>query len=135
MKVHETLENRLVHAFWQEVVLEEIVPVVPPVPGQDLEAYAREIKDRFSNPQIKDTIRRLCFDSSNRVPKFVHPSIEDRLAEGKSVGGLALVSAFWCQYSYQILPKMDRTMDPRWEELTVGILLFIFNFIILIFMF
>ena len=41
---------------------------------------------------------RLCLDGSNRQPKFIIPSIADRLKAGESVTGLALVSALWCRY-------------------------------------
>ena len=50
------------------------------------------IEARFSNPKIGDTIRRLCLDGSNRQPKFILPSIADRLRAGLSVDGLALES-------------------------------------------
>ena len=45
------------------------------------------IERRFSNPKIGDTIRRLCLDGSNRQPKFILPTIADRLKAGKGVDG------------------------------------------------
>ena len=53
---------------------------------------------RFANRALKDTIRRLCLDGSNRQPRFIVPTIRARLARGESVAGLALVSAAWCRY-------------------------------------
>ena len=44
---------------------------------------------RFLNPRIGDTIRRLCHDGSNRQPKFIMPQIRDRRAAGRSVEGLS----------------------------------------------
>ena len=44
-----------------------------------LEDYFQLIERRFSNPKIGDTIRRLCLDGSNRQPKFIIPTIADRL--------------------------------------------------------
>ena len=55
---------------------------------------------RFSNPKIADTISRLCLDGSNRQPKFIIPTISDRVRDGKDVTGLALESALWCRYCY-----------------------------------
>ncbi|MEZ5804957.1 MAG: hypothetical protein R3E51_16210 [Rhizobiaceae bacterium] len=57
------------------------------VPGTSLEDYRALIERRFSNPKIGDTIRRPCLDGSNRQPKFIIPTIADRLEAGASVEG------------------------------------------------
>ena len=102
-----------------KVERDEIIPYVPPVPDTDLGDYYRLIVERFSNPEVADTERRLCLDGSNRQPKFIVPSIRDALAAGGSVEGLALVSALWCRYCYgetdsgtPIAPN-----DPDWDAL------------------
>ncbi len=71
---------------------------MPPVPNTDLDGYFRKVEERCLNPKIGDTIRRLCLDGSNRQPKFIIPSIADRLDRGLPVDGLALESALWCRY-------------------------------------
>lgn len=96
--VHDAMANQLVAAFLKKVELTEIVPIVPPVPDTDLVAYYELIASRFANPEVGDTVARLCLDGSNRQPKFIIPSIRDRLAKGLDVEGLALVSALWCRY-------------------------------------
>ncbi|MCO6389623.1 mannitol dehydrogenase family protein [Aliihoeflea aestuarii] len=96
--VHEAMENDLVRGFLQKVERDEIIPCVPPVPDTDLDDYYALIERRFSNPKIGDTVARLALDGSNRQPKFILPSTADRLKEGRSITGLALVSALWCRY-------------------------------------
>ena len=66
---------------------------MPPVPGQDLTEYKALIIDRFANPEVADTERRLCLDGSNRQPKFIIPSIRDNLTHGRMPNGLILASA------------------------------------------
>jgi mannitol 2-dehydrogenase len=77
------------------------------------------IDKRFSNPKIGDTIRRLCLDGSNRQPKFIIPTIADRLKAGKSVDGLALESALWCRYCYGATDSgaVIEPNDPNWDRL------------------
>src|SRR5262245_29245876 len=58
--VHEAMQEPLVRQFLAKVEREEILPVVPPVPGVALEDYYQLIERRFSNPKIGDTVRRLC---------------------------------------------------------------------------
>ena len=96
--VHEAMEEPLIRRFLARLEREEIVPTVPPVPDTDLEDYVQLIERRFSNPTIGDTIPRLCQDGSNRQPKFILPAAAARLDAGKSVTGLALVSALWCRF-------------------------------------
>lgn len=117
--VHEAMENPLVRGFMAKLHREEIIPTVPPVPGVVLEDYRQLIERRFSNPEIGDTVRRLCLDGSNRQPKFIIPTIADRLKAGAPVDGLALESALWCRYCHgttesgrDIAPN-----DPSWDRL------------------
>jgi mannitol 2-dehydrogenase len=98
--VHEAMEDPLVAGFLAKVEQDEIIPTVPPVPDTNIQDYFKLIIRRFSNPKIGDTIPRLCLDGSNRQPKFIVPTITDRLNAGKSVTGLALESALWCRYCH-----------------------------------
>jgi mannitol 2-dehydrogenase len=117
--VHEAMQSELVRGFLAKVEHEEIIPVVPPVPGTNLEDYSRLIERRFANPKIGDTIQRLCLDGSNRQPKFILPSARDRLAAGTGVSGLALVSALWARYCYGETDsgKPIAANDPHWDRL------------------
>jgi mannitol 2-dehydrogenase len=118
--VHEAMENALVRGFLEKVEREEIIPIVPPVPDTDLGEYYQLVERRFSNRKIGDTITRLCLDGSNRQPKFILPSAADRVAQGQSVEGLALVSAFWARYCFGTTDsgKPIEPNDPSWARLT-----------------
>jgi mannitol 2-dehydrogenase len=90
------------------------LPNVPPEPD-----YKTLIIDRFSNPEVGDTIHQLCLDGSNRQPKFVIASLRDCLARGQDASGLLLLSAIWCRYCFgetesgtHIPPN-----DPDWDRL------------------
>lgn len=117
--VHEAMADPLLRGFLERLEREEILPAVPPVPGTDLEAYLARIMRRFANPQIADTIPRLCADGSNRQPKFILPTVADRLRQGAPVEGLALVGALWCRYC---AGRTDSgapvaAADPNWDRL------------------
>ena len=117
--VHEAMEEPLIRAYLAKLEREEIIPTVPPVPDTDLDGYFGQIEARFSNPRIGDTIRRLCLDGSNRQPKFIIPTIADRLKAGQSVEGLALVSALWCRYCQGVSDSgaVIEPNDPNWTRL------------------
>jgi len=117
--VHEAMAEPLVRDFLEKVEREEIIPMVPPVPGTSLQDYYRLIERRFANPKIGDTVRRLCLDGSNRQPKFIIPTIADRLKTGKDVAGLALESALWCRYCHGTTDSgaMIEANDPNWDRM------------------
>lgn len=95
---HDAMAHPLINGFLSKLENEEIIPTVPPVPNTNLNDYFKLVESRFSNVDIGDTIPRLCYDGSNRQPKFILPVARDRLNAGHDVRGLALVSAFWCKY-------------------------------------
>ena len=118
--VHEAMADPLVSAFLDRVERGEVIPYVPPVPDTDIPAYYDLIRNRFSNPEVADTVRRLCLDGSNRQPKFILPSVRDARAVGGSVRGLALVSALWCRYCHGTTDSgaVIAPNDPNWNALT-----------------
>ena len=117
--VHEAMANPLITGFLDKIEREEIIPTVPPVPNTDLEAYYDLIRERFSNPEVADTERRLCLDGSNRQPKFIVPTLRDGLAAGSSITGLALESALWCRYCFGTTESgaVIEPNDPNWDDL------------------
>ncbi|MHA6686914.1 mannitol dehydrogenase family protein [Mesorhizobium sp. A556] len=117
--VHEAMQEPLVRGFLDKLEHDEIIPTVPPVPDTSLEDYYQLIDKRFSNPKIGDTVRRLCLDGSNRQPKFIIPTIADRLKAGKSIAGLALESALWCRYCFGTTDSgaVIEPNDPSWDRL------------------
>lgn len=117
--VHQAMEDAQIRAFLDHIETQEIIPIVPAVPDTDLNDYKSLIIERFSNPDIGDTIRRLCLDGSNRQPKFIIPSIEDVTAKGGDATGLILLSALWCRYCYGLSEngKVIAANDPNWEHL------------------
>ncbi|MEJ6785640.1 mannitol dehydrogenase family protein [Aminobacter sp. Piv2-1] len=117
--VHEAMAHPLVSAFLARLERDEIMPTVPPVPGVVLEDYCKLIERRFANPKIGDTVRRLCLDGSNRQPKFIIPTIADRLKAGAGIDGLALESALWCRYCFGTTDSGAgiEPNDPNWDRM------------------
>jgi mannitol 2-dehydrogenase len=117
--VHQAMAEPLITGFLNKVEQDEILPIIPPVPGTDLADYYRLIQSRFANPEVADTERRLCLDGSNRQPKFIIPSIADNLARGYVPRGLILESALWCRYCMGVTDsgQLIEPNDPNWDRL------------------
>lgn len=117
--VHDAMGDPLIRSFLDKLEREEIIPTVGLIPGTDMSAYFRSVARRFGNPAIADTIQRLCFDGSNRQPKFILPVARDRLRATGRARGLALVSALWCRYCQGSMETGGRVEanDPQWDRL------------------
>ena len=97
--VHEAAQDSLFQALLLGYMDLEATPTLPPVPGVDLAGYKHTLLERFANPQIRDTIARLCAQSSDRIPKFLLPVIREQLATGGEINRSAAVVASWARYA------------------------------------
>jgi len=95
---HEVCQDPLFAKFLLTYMNSEATPTLHPVPGIDLDAYKPNLIDRFSNPQIRDTLARLCMESSDRIPKWLLPVLRDNLASGGSIAMTTTVVAAWARY-------------------------------------
>jgi mannitol 2-dehydrogenase len=115
--VHEAAQDPLFQAFMLGYMDVEATPTLPPVPGVDLRGYKYTLLERFSNPQVRDTIARLCAESSDRIPKWVLPVIREQLANGGEIRRSAAVVASWARYAEGIdeagqpIEVVDRLRD------------------------
>ncbi|MBY6046739.1 mannitol dehydrogenase family protein [Vannielia litorea] len=96
--VHEGMQDADVTAWLKALMRAEVIPVLPEISGVDFDAYLEKCAERFANPEVGDTIARLCLDGSNRQPKFVLPTVREALEAGSAIQGLALEVALWCRY-------------------------------------
>jgi mannitol 2-dehydrogenase len=97
--VHEAAQDPLFRAFLLGYMDEEATPTLAPVPGVDLDEYKHTLIERFSNPEVRDTIARLCAQSSDRIPKWLLPVVRQQLATGGEIRRSAAVVASWARYA------------------------------------
>ncbi|MBS9404509.1 mannitol dehydrogenase family protein [Halomonas sp. TRM85114] len=95
---HEVCQDQLFVDFLLDYMRREGSPTLAPVPGVDLEQYRLTLIERFANPQIRDTLARLCAESSDRIPKWLVPVIREQLARGGEIHRSAAVVASWARY-------------------------------------
>jgi mannitol 2-dehydrogenase len=69
------------------------------VPGVDLKQYRQTLMERFANPAVADTLARLCFGTSDRIPKFLVPVLHHQLEQGGEYRRSVLTIAAWARYA------------------------------------
>ena len=115
--VHDAMNDADIARWLMQLMRREVIPLLTPLPGIDFDDYLTTCSQRFSNPALGDTIARLCHDGSNRLPKFLLPTVSDALERGSPVDGLALTIAFWSRYCAAAADSGVLLSDPRSDRL------------------
>jgi mannitol 2-dehydrogenase len=97
--VHDAATDPRLVAYVRTYMDLEATPTLQPVPGVDLDAYKAELIHRFSNPEIRDTVARLCAESTDRIPKWVVPVIRYNLETGGPITHATAIVASWARYA------------------------------------
>ncbi|MDT4990298.1 MAG: mannitol 2-dehydrogenase [Actinoplanes sp.] len=115
--VHDVAQDRLFADFLLAYMDREATPTLEPVPGIDLDEYKHQLIDRFSNSQVRDTVARLCAESSDRIPKWLLPVIRHNLESGGEILRSTAVVASWARYAEAVdeqgqpIEVVDRLKD------------------------
>lgn len=120
--VHEATADPIVATFLRRYMDEEATRTLHPVPGVDLEQYKDDLIHRFQNAETRDTLARLCAESSDRIPKWLVPVIRENLNNGGPVALSAAIVASWARYAEGIdergepIEVVDRMRDKVMER-------------------
>ncbi|KAA8481427.1 tagaturonate reductase [Arcticibacter tournemirensis] len=88
--VRESVEHPVVGKFIKEAIFDEIIPTLD-LPKAELEKFAGEVIERFSNPYIKHLLMSIALNSFPKFETRVLPSI---LEYKKRTGGIPQKLAF-----------------------------------------
>ncbi|WP_423920167.1 mannitol dehydrogenase family protein [Frigoribacterium sp. 2-23] len=108
---HEATGDPAIASFLRKYMDLEATPTLAPVPGIDLDDYKATLIERFQNPEVRDTLARLCAESSDRIPKWLLPVVRENLASGGEITRSAAIVASWARYAEGV--------DEEGAEITV----------------
>ena len=117
--IADCMNQSAIGEFFKKVALREITPHVPGVREISPINYVSQVEERFRNPEIRDTVRRVASDGSSRHSGFVIPVIQDAIATEAPIDGLVLAEALWARMCEGI--REDGSIidpnDANWSEL------------------
>jgi mannitol 2-dehydrogenase len=93
--VHQAVADPEIRSLVRQMMDEEVSPLLPVVPGMEIEEYKKTLLERFANPAMDDQLSRIAMEGSARIPKFVLPSIAEQLDRGGPVRFLSFTVACW----------------------------------------
>ncbi|RTE52296.1 mannitol dehydrogenase family protein [Arenibacter aquaticus] len=109
--INACMEDKTFVDYLRSFMDKEATPILDEVKGIDLDQYKDSLEARFANPNIKDSVSRICSESSAKLPKFLIATLEENLAEGRSIEFATLVIAAWCYYSDKQVDKNGQPME------------------------
>lgn len=104
----DTVFSQFMRAFMDK----EVTPILGEIQGMDMKLYKDTLEERFANPNIKDSVGRICSESSAKLPKFLMPTILENLETKGSIKYGAFILAAWCYYS-------DKGVNEKGEPLEI----------------
>jgi mannitol 2-dehydrogenase len=107
--INACMEDPTFVTYLRAFLDKEATPILGNIQGINLEDYKDSLLERFANPNIKDSVGRICSESSAKLPKFLLATIHENLAIGGSIKFATLVVAAWC---YCCDKGMDRNGNP-----------------------
>lgn len=95
--VHDAAQDPVIAEFLARYLDSEAMPTLKRIPG--LDEFRAGLLPRFANAYIRDTVARLCAESSDRIPKWLLPVVRDNLRTGGPVRLSAAIVASWARYA------------------------------------
>ena len=109
--IDECVQDPTLEKFLRAYLDTEAAPRLEPVEGINVKNYIDTLIDRFGNPKLKDSVGRICSESSAKLPKFLIPTILDNLeADGPIELGTFLLAS-WCYYSDKQKNKKGKDLE------------------------
>ncbi|NKI31739.1 mannitol dehydrogenase family protein [Croceivirga thetidis] len=99
LTINDCINDKVFAVFMRHFMDEEVTPILGEIEGIDIEKYKDTLTERFSNPNIKDGVSRICSESSAKLPKFLIPTIEENLKTRGQIKCATFILAAWCYYS------------------------------------
>ncbi|NAZ87069.1 mannitol dehydrogenase family protein [Kineococcus indalonis] len=117
--IDELMADDVFRDYLVHLMADEIVPLLPPVPGIDLAEYQRTLVERLSNPRMGDQLLRLCRRGSTKMPNYVLPSLRAALERGRPHQLLVLAVAGWMRFlrGYDYAGEQIPVEGPLSDEL------------------
>ena len=110
-RIDECVQNSVMAKFLRAYLKDEASPMLEPVEGITVANYIDTLIERFGNPNIKDSVSRICTESAAKLPKFLIPTIIENLKKDGPIALGAFVLASWCYYSDKQKSKKGKNLE------------------------
>jgi fructuronate reductase len=117
ISVAEAIGDPLLARFVDAMIREDIIPMLPPVPGLDLQTYADAVLRRFANPAIVHRLDQIAQDGSQKLPYRLGDTLLANRAAGRMPDHVVAALGGWVAFLMQRARAGIRIIDPAGDRL------------------
>lgn len=119
-RTDEAMRDDVIFDYVEQLMRDEIQPLLPAVPGMNTPDYRDTLLTRLSNPRMSDQLSRLARRGSSKISSFLLPSLQEAIEQGRPHTLLMLALAGWARYlrGYDLKGSKIRIDDPQSTLLT-----------------
>jgi fructuronate reductase len=110
--VFEAISDIALYNFIYKLAKEEAIGSFEPPKELNVEAYSKEVIERFLNPEIRHLLGQIAWDGSQKIQMRLLPIIEDNLNLGRPIKLLSLSLACWFEFICHSLKEGIEIIDP-----------------------
>ncbi len=120
VSVAEAMRDPDLAAFLDTMIRQDVIPMLPAVPGLDLDAYRAAVLKRFANPAIVHRLDQIAIDGSQKLPY----RLGDTLIANRQAGRMPdhVVAALGCWVAFLMRRVRDGVpiLDPAADRLAAA---------------
>lgn len=115
--VAEAMRDAALASFVDAMIREDIIPMLPPVPGLDLQAYADAVLRRFANPAIVHRLDQIAQDGSQKLPYRLGDTLLANRAAGRLPRHVVAALGAWVAFLMRRARDGAAIIDPAGDRL------------------
>lgn len=96
--VHEAVSDPAIRPLVERLMRVEALPTISAAPGQDLNAYADALLERFGNPALNHRLIQIAMDGSQKVPQRWLETLAENRALGRECPAILAALAAWLRH-------------------------------------
>ncbi len=96
--VHQAIADSAIRPVIERLMCAEAAPTIDVAPGQDLNAYADALLDRFANPALNHRLIQIAMDGSQKIPQRWLETLAWHQARGARCPSLEAAIAAWIAF-------------------------------------
>lgn len=115
--VAEAMADTVLADFVAAMIQRDIVPMLPAIPGFDVDAYAQAILARFRNPAIAHRLDQIAQDGSQKLPYRLGDTLVANRRAGRMPTHVARALAGWVAFLMRQAAADTGVIDPAAKTL------------------
>lgn len=112
--VHQAIADAPLRALVERLMRDEAATSIASAPGQDLDAYAQQLLQRFANPALRHRLAQISIDGSQKIPPRWLATLAHHQHAGRACPAILMALGAWIRFIRADRWPVD---DPRAAEL------------------